>query len=485
MKAAPLNTEHADPRNVEAEAALIGAMLIDNRIIDGVADILKPEDFYESLHGTIYETILQEAATGRTVTPVSLRPYFETDRTMKELGGAGYLVKLTADGSGLIAWRDFARQIRDLSKLRTLAQVGRRLTEQACDTAANDVNPMALVNELDNAFATVLSQGTSTKSLSFAAAFDATIDAVLAEARGEGVKSFRLQGFDTFSNLFGRLRVGEVTILAGRPGMGKTITGIHAAVSGARGGIATAFISLEMPLESVVVRAISDVAADDPMAPNFSDMTNGRLQQADYTMLREQRQLVERWPLLFTDPTGVTIGRLAMLIRRYKRRFAAEGHDLQLVVVDYLQLIKGEKSTRNRYEEIGQISRTVKEIAKECGVHIIMLSQLSRAVEQREDKRPQLHDLRDSGDIEQDADNVVFVYRHEYYLQKTAPDRGHERWVDWQAEFARSRNRLELLCRKHRQGAESTGHCFFYGSHMAVRDHELNLDGDLPWDAQQ
>lgn len=469
-----------EPRNVAAEASLLGAMMIDNRIIDIAADIVKPDDFYEPLHAVIYETILNEAAAGRVVTPVTLKPYFESDRTMKELGGVAYLVRLTADSSALIGARDFARQLRDLSKLRTLAAVGRRLAEQACDTS-EEINPISLVNELDNAFAAVLQQGSSTKSMSIAKAFDHTLSAIMEEANGDGSNAFEIPDFATYTKLFGRLRTGDVTILAGRPGMGKTATALRVATCAAKAGVATAFISLEMPLEGVVVRTMADWVAELPMAPTFEAIKDGNLTSQDMQLLRQTRAELESWPLIFTDPTGVTIGKLAMLIRRYKRRFAGDGRELKLVVVDYLQLIRGDRQNRNRYEEIGQISRSIKEIAKECGVHIIMLSQLSRAVEQRDDKRPQLHDLRDSGDIEQDADNVVFVYRHEYYLNKTAVKKGQNEWSDHQAELAESRNRLELLCRKHRQGVESIGHCFFYGSHMAIRDFETNIGGDSPW----
>jgi replicative DNA helicase len=469
------------PRNIEAEAALLGAMMIDNRILDRVADLVSPKDFFEPLYSRIYETMMTEAASGRNISPVSLKPFFETDPAMIELGGPGYLVQLTADGSGLAGSTDFAKQIRDLASLRGLVGAGQQLIERACDTSS-DIDPKAIVEELDSAFTTLLQPSVATKSLSISNAWEHALTEVENERAGIGPPVIKFLDFEAWNALFGgQCRVGEVTILAGRPGMGKTAAAIKVALSSGASNIPCLFISLEMTIRSLMERVIAGLCYEDEFTRNISleVVKKGVFDSSDRRRIDEVRTQIADWPVTFTDPPSMKLGRLAMTIRRYKRMYAAKGQELRVVVIDYLQLIKPDRLSKSRYEDVGLISRTIKEIAKDCSVHIVLLSQLSRGVEGREDKRPQLHDLRDAGDIEQDADNVIFVYREQYYLEKAEPPKHTDKHVAWCNQMQQSRDKMELIARKVRQGQTSTQSCSFLAAYQAIRDHEN--EGSPSW----
>lgn len=472
MKANRLSDEIQDPCNVPAEAALLGAMMIENKIIDYVADRLSPSDFYEPIHGTIFETICQETAAGNSVSPVTLRPYFETDRVMKDVGGVGYLVKLTSDSSGLIGFREMANQIRDLAKLRTLAELGRTMTQQACDTST-EINPFVVVDTVDAALTDLMQRANTTQSLLLPQAFDQMLATQAEELAGGVSNTFTVADFDTLTRALGKLRLKHLTVLAGRPGMGKSAVALKAAKSAAVAGVGTAFISLEMSADDIVARSMADDCFEQEPEMTLDFIDNGQFAPYQMELLRRKRAEQDQLPLMIHDVSGLKIGHLAMTIRRFKRQFKARGHDLKLVIVDHLGLVKPDKP-KNRYEDVGLISRTLKEVAKECNIHMIALCQLNRQVEQREDKRPQLSDLRDSGDIEQDADNVVFVYRHEYYLEKTEFPQQNDRYYEHQAELARCRHQLELIVRKRRQGKATNQTCYFYAANQAIRDHECH-----------
>jgi replicative DNA helicase len=273
------------------------------------------------------------------------------------------------------------------------------------------------------------------------------------------------------------MRAGEVTILAGRPSMGKTAVALSVLLGAGQAGAGALFISLEMSRQELMKRAITDLIFAHGESASFDSVQKGKFTAFDQTRLREARQAIDNWPIIITDPSALRIGRLAMMIRRYQRRMAARGQELKLVVIDYLGLIQSDNRKASRYEQVAEVSRTIKRVAKECGVHILVLSQLSRAVEQREDKHPMLSDLRDAGDIEQDADNVVFVYREQYYLERAEPDPADIRKrPDWETQMDAARDRVELICAKRRNGRIGSRKCFFFGSHQAVRGSRFYQD---------
>ncbi len=457
------------PSNVEAEAAFLGAVLIDNRVIEELVTALRPEHFFEPVHERIYARILQLLDRKAVVTPVTLRPYFEADEALKELGGASYLARLTADGQGLLAPRELADQIYDLALLRELVSVGRTLVNSALDTSER-VEPMEQIAEAEAALYKVAEGASSAnEAQGFATATRTALGMIEKALLSGGHVSGTTTGLTSINEKVGGLHDSDLIILAGRPGMGKTSLATNIAFNAADRlrrdladgiepaksvGAATAFFSLEMSADQLATRILAEQSGISSEA-----LRMGKISREDFQQLSYASQRLAELPLYIDDTPGLSIAALRTRARRLKRR-----HDIGLVVVDYLQLLQGSgRATDNRVNEISEISRGLKTLAKELGVPVIALSQLSRAVEQREDKRPMLSDLRESGSIEQDADMVWFVFREDYYVAAREPKvpegsddaKTHEAHAAWQAEMERVYGTAELIVAKQRHG--STG----------------------------
>ena len=455
------------PSNVEAEAAFLGAALIDNRVIEELVTPLRPDHFFEPVHGRIYERILQLLDRKAIVTPVTLKPYFEADEALKDLGGASYLARLTADGQGLLAPRELAEQIYDLALLRELVAVGRNLVNSALDTSES-VEPMEQISMAEAALYKV-AEGASTGSEAqgFAVATRTALGMIEKALLSGGHVSGTTTGLTSINEKVGGLHDSDLIILAGRPGMGKTSLATNIAFNAADRlrrdladgidvaksvGAATAFFSLEMSADQLATRILAEQSGISSEA-----LRMGKISREDFQQLSYASQRLAELPLYIDDTPGLTIAALRTRARRLKRR-----HDIGLVVIDYLQLLQGSgRATDNRVNEISEISRGLKTLAKELSVPVIALSQLSRAVEQREDKRPMLSDLRESGSIEQDADMVWFVFREDYYVAAREPKvpegsddaKVHEAHAAWQAEMERVFGTAELIVAKQRHGA--------------------------------
>ncbi|WP_422057343.1 replicative DNA helicase [Sphingomonas sp.] len=465
--------------NVEAEAALLGALMISNDWIDRIADQVRPEDFMEPLHGRIYAAILNTAATEQRANPVLLRPMFVDDPAMIQLGGPAYLAQLTGSGAALIGVRQFAAQIADMAKRRRVYDALQETIVSMQKADNLDVAVEALAETVDSALTAAMAKHGVTQGRSIAAAMDATLGRIDDEASGIAVPGVKLDGFADWNYLTGNMRYGEVIILGGRPGMGKTATALSAWLATGRAGKGGLYISLEMSEDELMRRAIADLVFEYGQNPTYDQIRSARLSPHDRQRIQSAREMIESWPLQLTDPATLKIGRLASLIRRYQRSFAAKGQTLDVVFIDYLGLIKPDRETGSRYNDVGAISRAIKEVAKACGVCIVVLAQLSRKCEEREDKRPLLSDLRDAGDIEQDADIVMFVYRDEYYLQAAEPKVDDKRRADWELALQAARDHVELYTAKRRGGALGRRNCFFFGAHQAVRDHTFFQDTRL------
>lgn len=462
------------PQNVEAEAALLGALMIDNRIMDRVADLIDAEDFFEPVHGRLFAVIGREISEGRLVTPITVKPMVEHDPGIIELGGPSYLAQLTGSGAGLIGAVDFAKQIADLGKRRRLNTELDRVISRISDMKETDgdegYQPIsAIIEEMDAALSQALQRHRQSKGVSFAQAFDTTLEHIEQEASGGSTDGLSVAGLDDWNHLTGTMRRGEVVILAGRPSMGKTAIGLSAALASARGGNGTLFVSLEMSVQELTKRAITDVIFEYGRSASFDAVQRGKFTHWDREAIAAAREKIKSWPLMLHEDAGLKIGRLAMMVRRYQRQMVAKGQSLDVVFIDYLGLVRGDGSKQKRYEEVGEISRTLKTIARELNVAIVVLAQLNREVERRDDKRPQLSDLRDSGEIEQDADTVIFVYREQYYLERSEPEPGDKKRPDWELAMEASRDRVELISAKVRKGQISKRNCYFFASHQAVR----------------
>ena len=463
FSAPPATEEKTLPRNVEAEAALLGAILIDNRIAEDVQLRLRPEHFYEPLHGRLYEAILKLLDRNLIVTPVTLKPMFETDEALKALGGAAYLAQLTGHSAALIGARDFAQQIYDLALLRQLIGVGRELVESAMDTS-EDVNPLGQIESAEMALYKVAEGGGDTVG-SVKTFLQASRTALALADRAQksgGHLSGCTTGLSGLNAKIGGMHNSDLMILAGRPGMGKTSLATNIAYNAAsrwlrddRAGIEpaknmgakTAFFSLEMSADQLATRVLAEQSGISSEA-----LRMGRISGDQFQQLSRAATELQELPLFIDDTPGLTIAALRSRARRLKRR-----HDIGFVVIDYLQLLQGSsKSGDNRVQEISEISRGLKTLAKELDVPVMALSQLSRAVEQREDKRPQLSDLRESGSIEQDADMVMFVFREDYYVAAREPrDRDGEDHRKWAEDMERCFGLAEVIVAKQRHG--STG----------------------------
>ncbi len=457
------------PANVEAEAALLGALMLDNRLVEDIGLKLKPHHFHEELHGRIYDSILKLTDKNMVATPVTLRPMFEADEAMKELGGAGYLASLTGSGATLIAARDFAQQIYDLALLRALIGVGRELVESALDTS-DEVAPLEQIERAETELYKVAEEGgVEGKAKSFAEASRLALEMAERALNSGGHLSGITTGLDALNSKMGGLHRSDLIIMAGRPGMGKSALATNIAVSAAKrlvqeredgidagkgAGAAVALFSLEMSADQLATRILAEQSGI-----TSENLRTGRITREEFRSLARAAAELETLPLYIDDTPGLTIAALRARARRLKRQ-----KGIGMVVVDYLQLLQGtgRNGSDNRVNEISEISRGLKTLAKELDVPVIGLSQLSRAVEQREDKRPQLSDLRESGSIEQDADIVVFIYRDEYYLKSVEPDfpmpeeiDKQAKYEEWKSKFDSAAGRAELIVAKQRHG--STG----------------------------
>ena len=451
------------PQNVEAEAALLGALMIDNRLVEDVQLKLRPHHFFEPLHGRIYEAILRLTDSNRIANPVTLKPLFEADESIKEVGGPSYLAQLTGSGAAVIGARDFAGQIYDLALLRALVGVGRDLVESALDTS-EDVAPLAQIERAETELYKVAEEGGAEgKAKSFGEATKEALQLAEKALNSGGHLSGFTTGLDSLNSKIGGLHKSDLVIVAGRPGMGKSSLATNIAFSAAKrllqdqedgiepvksAGAAVALFSLEMSADQLATRVLAEQSGI-----SSENLRMGRISQSEFRSLARAASELQSLPLYIDDTPGLTIAALRARARRLKRQ-----KGIGIVIVDYLQLLQGTgrgSAGDNRVQEISEISRGLKQLAKELDLPVIALSQLSRAVEQREDKRPQLSDLRESGSIEQDADIVLFIYREDYYLAARQPADDHPEIDKWREEMARVYGLAEVIVAKQRHG--STG----------------------------
>lgn len=453
------------PHNIEGESALIGALLRDNKLVDRVADIIRHEDFFEPLYGRIYSVILDCVSKGQQVSPVTLKPYFEHDEALSRLGGMGFLVRLTGDVAIIAPAKEIARQIADMAKRR-------RMIDGLSDTitlAHDNAEIAQIIDAADAVIVEAASEGDELYQPTGAQCIGDYLHDV--ENHKGGVLNGRIPELD---ELTGGLRGKQMVILAGRPGMGKTSVALSYSLGAAINGHGVLFISLEMSSSELAARMLSDLSCTNqgPMASGipYSRLISGDLTSGDRRDIKGIQEGLSELPFRVIDTGRLTIGRLAMIVRRYVRRMEAQGTPLSLVVVDYLQLLSTDQRSRSAYEGVSEISKALKQIAKDNDVAVLALAQLSREVEKRNDKRPMLSDLRDSGQIEQDADTVMFLLREEYYLKQE-----DERFMKadeldrHRVAVEQTRDRIEFICAKRRNGLTGSATGRFFGQFQAVR----------------
>jgi replicative DNA helicase len=449
--------------NADSEAALCGALMQENELIDQVADGLRPEDFSDQLFGRIFSAIVQERSHGRHANPVTLKRYFLDDPAMAEVGGTGFLAQLTAQPAVIVGAKDFAWEIRDLSQKRKLVEGLTEAIRAARMTEAN-VDEVAAMAEA------ALAGASDDK--------EAQCQSTAAQALGKLLKGLEERERGVFSGIapidiqLGPVMPKQLVIIAGRPAMGKSSVASTYALSAAAKGHGTLFISLEMSEEELSERIACDLCFDGAVQVPYSAVTGRSLSGEQYRAIVRAAEQIDRLPLRIEDRASVTLSRLNAIVRRTKRRMAADGQPLELVIVDYLQLVRSDRKNVDRYEEVSEVSRGLKALAKEHGVGVIALAQLSRAVEQRHDKRPIMADLRDSGQIEQDADAIMFLFRPEYYLLQEEPGVDDPKRDAWEGEMQRLVGEIQFIVAKRRRGRTGTSKGVYYGAFQAVRGVE-------------
>jgi replicative DNA helicase len=466
--------------------------MIDNRLVEDIQLKLRPEHFFEPLHARIYEAILRLTDSNRVANPVTLKPLFDGDEGMKEVGGPAYLAQLTGSGAAVIGARDFAGQIYDLALLRALVGVGRGLVEGALDTS-EDVAPLAQIERAESELYRVAEEGGAEgKAKSFAEASRMAVEMAERALNSGGHLSGITTGLEALNTKMGGLHRSDLIIVAGRPGMGKSALGTNMAVSAAKrflrdaedgiaaeksAGAGVALFSLEMSADQLATRILAEESRIIS-----ENLRTGRISRDEFRNLARAAAELQTLPLYIDDTPGLTIAALRARARRLKRQ-----KGIGMIVVDYLQLLQGtgRGGAENRVQEISEISRGLKQLAKELNVPVIALSQLSRQVEQREDKRPQLSDLRESGSIEQDADIVLFIYREDYYLKAVEPDYPMPnetdkiaKYEEWNAKYSSAAGKAEVIVAKQRHGSTGIVRVKFEGSITKFSD--LVDEGYMP-----
>ena len=486
----PANTEEANssngvfqemPHNFEAEQGLLGMILIDNNNLERVSEIVRPNHFSNRAHQRIYETMEKMIERGLEAKPTTLKDYFDKDEGLDAVGGSKYLNELQKEVPLLNNVVDYANTIYDRHLRREIIRMNQDTNTEAFNFSI-DKDAQQIIEQAESQLFSLSENGVSqggfqTLRDSVVTAIDIAEKAYHSDGHVTGITS----GLTDLDHKLGGLHNSDLLILAARPSMGKTSLAVNIAYNaskayaesgGEQGGI-VGFFSLEMSADQLATRILADEA-------NISgdDIRKGNIQEADFRKFVEASQKLSQVPLYIDDTPALSIGAVRTRARRLKRQ-----HGLTMLVIDYLQLLQGSgsaQSSGNRVLEISEITRGLKAIAKELHIPVIALSQLSRAVESREDKRPMLSDLRESGSIEQDSDVVMFIYRREYYLSREEPERRpneddgkfSDRYAQWQSDLATSANVADVIVAKQRHGPIGTISLHFEASVTRFSDLE-------------
>ena len=458
------------PSNLEAEQALLGSILVNNDIIDEISNIIKPLSFYDPAHTKIYEVIETLNNKGMIANPITLKNFFEKDNMLSEVGGTEYLVKLTRFSGSIKQSLDYAKVIHEMYLRRELILISDNLSSETLN--AKDQSAEKIIEGTEKSLFDLAERGSFSQSfLKFNQALDQTIEmATLAMKNDKGIVGVPT-GLTDLDEKLGGLHKSDLVILAGRPSMGKTALATNIAYHAAQKIMrdeeksSVAFFSLEMSSEQLSTRILSEQARI-----RSDDIRRGKVTEEEINRYIETSRNIYNLPLFIDETPAITIATLSNRARRIKRLFG-----VSLIVVDYIQLMRSNSNkNEGRVQEISEITQGLKALAKELSVPILALSQLSRAVEQRDDKQPQLADLRESGSIEQDADVVMFVYREAYYLERKQPKLGSIEYAEWQSKMNDVNGLADIILGKQRHGPTGTVKVEFEGIYTKFKDLSNN-----------
>jgi replicative DNA helicase len=473
------------PRNEEAEQALLGALLVNNTTLNKVVEFLEPEHFFSAVHGRIYKAVRTLVLDrNQEASPVTLKAFFADDADLAAVGGSAYLADLAANVVTIINAEDYGRAVYDAHLRRQLIEIGEDMVNDAYRHEL-DAPPAIQMETAEKRLFDLATTGSASAGF---ASLNVAVHAAIETAEAAFRRGSHITGVTTgltdIDRKMGGLHPSDLLILAGRPSMGKTALATNIAFSAAKAyldtggqeGAVVGFFSLEMSAEQLATRLLADVSE----VPG-DKIRRGDIKDNDFQRFVEASSLLNRLPFFIDDTPGLSVTALRTRARRLHRT-----HKLGMIVVDYLQLLSGSaKGSDNRVQEISDITRGLKGVAKELNVPVVALSQLSRAVEQREDKRPLLSDLRESGSIEQDSDVVMFVFREQYYLERAEPsrrpeendDKFNDRYQRWQQRCEEVHNTAEVIIAKQRHGPIGTVRLHFEGQFTRFSDLEPHRTG--------
>ena len=464
--------QNKQPSNLEAEQALIGSVLVNNDVIDEVSSFIKPTIFYDPAHVKIYEVIENLNNKGMIANPITLKNYFEKDNMLNEVGGTEYLVKLTRFSGSTKQAIDYAKIIHEMYLRRELVSISEKLSYDTLNANTQEQDAENIIESTEKSLFNLAERGSFSQSfIEFKKAIDKTIEmATLAMKSDRGIVGVPT-GLTDLDQKLGGLHKSDLIILAGRPSMGKTALATNIAYNAAQNILSrqekssVAFFSLEMSSEQLSTRILSEQARI-----KSDSIRQGNVTEEEINRYIETSRNIYNLPLFIDETPAITIATLSNRARRIKRL-----NGLSLIVVDYIQLMRSSSNKNDgRVQEISEITQGLKAIAKELSVPVLALSQLSRAVEQRDDKQPQLADLRESGSIEQDADVVMFVYREAYYLERKQPKLGSIEHAEWQSKMNDVNGLADIILGKQRHGPTGTIKVEFEGIYTKFKDLSKN-----------
>lgn len=466
------------PHNEEVEQALLGALLVNNRSMEKVSEFLRAEHFYSAVHGRIFDAIFKFIERGQDASPATLKNYFEKDQDLVAVGGGQYLADLAGHIISVVNVEDYGRTIYELHLARALVSLGEDIVN---DAYSHDVDKNA-AQQIEAAERRLFDLATAGDYKGGFIPFHTSLRMAIEHAeqayQREGMVTGVTTGLMDLDKKLGGLQNSDLLILAGRPAMGKSALATNIAMNAARAylksggkeGAVVGLFSLEMSAEQLAGRILGDISSI-----SADKIRRGEVKDTDFHKFVEASQELSQAPLFIDDTAALSISAIRTRARRLKRQ-----HNLGLIIIDYLQLIQGSGrgGSENRVQEVSEITRGLKSLAKELNVPVLALSQLSRAVEARDNKRPMLADLRESGSIEQDADIVMFVYRDEYYLQKdepaSRPEENAEKFAarhqDWVKRLEAAHNVAECIIAKQRHGPVGTIKLCFEGEFTRFSD---------------
>ena len=444
------NSEKQLPCNIEAEQAVIASILVSNDIYDEITSILDSQKFFDPIHVKLYETIETLISKGLLANPITLKNHFENNEGLKELGGQEYLIKITKFSTSVKQAIDYANIVQEMHVRRELIKISQSVLDEVSTNSDVGTSGETIIQNTEKSLFDLAERGHFNQSfMKFDSALKQTIDMAKSAYQNEEGLVGVPTGLTDLDSRLGGLHKQDLVIIAGRPSMGKTALATNIAFHAAKniekkGSKSTvAFFSLEMSSEQLSTRILSEQSRI-----RSNDIRRGKVSEKEFEQFIETSKNISELPLYIDETPAITIAAISNRSRRIKRLFG-----LELIVVDYIQLMKSSgKKEYNRVQEISEITQGLKALAKELNVPVLALSQLSRAVEQRDDKKPQLADLRESGSIEQDADIVMFVFRESYYLQNKEPTVGSIEHAEWQTKMNEISHLADIMISKQRHG---------------------------------